>query len=169
MDPDQAHVEAAELLRLCSLGRRTCFGFHSDPWPSSGWPRVSSGWEERVAEGRQAPPCPSLGTKRPKGQIPFLYKSATAVWQRLLSPLAIICIPTMPLEPGGPLEGMAVLMLWIMRPGATVWPIIGPTLPPMGPCGPQPCCMGPRMDPFPSMSDPERKRTESGFKEMINF
>lgn len=77
-----------------------------------------------------------------------------------LSPLAIICIPTMPLEPGGPLEGMAVPMLGIMRPGAT-WPIIGPTLPPMGPCGPQPCCMGPRMDPLPIMSSPEREREQT--------
>lgn len=75
------------------------------------------------------------------------------------SPLAIICIPTMPLEPGGPLEGMAVPMLGIMRPGATVWPIIGPTPPPMGPCGPQPCCMGPRMEPLPIMSGPKRIQT----------
>lgn len=102
---------------------------------------------------------PISGYKRDKRSNLGQVKGCDGHQAATLSPLAIICIPTMPLEPGGPLEGMAVPMLGIMRPGATVWPIIGPTLPTMGPCGPQPCCMGPRMDPLPIMSGPEREQT----------
>lgn len=69
------------------------------------------------------------------------------------SPLPIICMLTMPLDPGAPLVGSEVFMLGTMRPGPTPWPIIGPPWPPMGPWGPQPCCMEPRIGPLLSMSD----------------
>ncbi len=74
------------------------------------------------------------------------------------SPLPTICMLTIALDPGGPLGGSAVFMLGTMRPGPTPWPIIDPAVPPMGPWGPQPCCMEPRIDPLPSM--PVMGRTE---------
>ncbi len=70
-----------------------------------------------------------------------------------VSPFPIICMLTMALDPGGPLAGSAVFMLGTKRPGPTTWPIIGPAVPPMGPWGPQPCCMEPRIDPLFSISD----------------
>ena len=84
------------------------------------------------------------------------------VWRRReflpFSPLPIICMLTMALDPGKPLVAITVFMLGTMRPGPTPWPIIGPAVAPMGPCGPQPCCMEPRIDPLFIM--PGLRKTE---------
>lgn len=92
--------------------------------------------------------------KAQKMSVQVLMRVDVTLWGFFFfSPLPIICMLTMALDPGGPLVGSAVFMLGTMRPGPTPWPIIGPAVPPMGPWGPQPCCMGPRIDPLPSMPD----------------